>query len=147
MDIFFRDPNEVPLPPDEVKIRQFRAEPRPDGVRVRIYLEVDPFQKKPSAEITIRDPQGNEAASVSIVESVTRRMELTMHLRTEPQTGIYTAHAVLLYSEVIRRRRGPIPAAERYPGRPGRDRIQPARIIPAVLPKLQAILFPRAKVV
>ena len=100
MDIFFLDPSEVPLPPEEVKIRQFRAEPRPDGVRVRIYLEVDPFQKKPSAEITIRDPEGNEAASVSIIESVTRRMELTMHLRTQPQAGVYTAHAVLVYSEV-----------------------------------------------
>ena len=101
MDIFFLDPSEVPLPPDEVKIRQFRAEPRPDGVRIRIYLEVDPFQKKPSAEITIRDPQGKEAASVSIIESVTRRMELTMHLRTQPQAGVYTAHAVLVYSEVM----------------------------------------------
>ncbi len=98
MDIFFADPSEVPLPPAEVRIRQLKAEPSPDGRRVRVYFEVDPFQKRPNAELFIIDDNENEAASVSIIESMNRRMELTMHLRNA-RTGMYVLKAVLFYSK------------------------------------------------
>jgi hypothetical protein len=98
MDIFFADPSEVPLPPAEVRIRQLKAEPSPDGLRVRVYFEVDPFQKRPNAELFIIDDNENEAASVSIIESMNRRMELTMHLRNV-RTGRYILKAVLFYSK------------------------------------------------
>jgi len=98
MDIFFADPSEVPLPPAEVRIRQLKAEPSPDGRRVRVYFEVDPFQKRPNAELFIIDDNENEAASVSIIESMNRRMELTMHLRNV-RTGRYILKAVLFYSK------------------------------------------------
>jgi hypothetical protein len=98
MDIFFADPSEVPLPPAEVRIRQLKAEPSPDGRRVRVYFEVDPFQKRPNAELFIIDDNENEAASVSIIESMNRRMELTMHLRNA-RTGMYILKAVLFYSK------------------------------------------------
>lgn len=98
MDIFFADPSEVPLPPAEVRIRQLTADPSPDGRRVRVYFEVDPFQKRPNAELFIVDDDGNEAASVSIIESMSRRMELTMHLR-HAHTGKYILKAMLFYSK------------------------------------------------
>lgn len=98
MDIFFADPSEVPLPPAEVRIRQLTVDPSPDGRRVRVYFEVDPFQKRPNAELFVLDDDGNEAASVSIIESMSRRMELTMHLRNA-HTGRYILKAVLFYSK------------------------------------------------
>jgi len=97
MDIFFQDPTEVPLPPDEVRIRALRAETYPDGQRVRVYLEVDPSQQRPSADLAIRDSAGNEVTNASIVESMYRKMELTMHLR-HPQPGeTYTLSAVIFF--------------------------------------------------
>ena len=97
MDIFFQDPTEVPLPPDEVRIRALRAETYPDGQRVRVYLEVDPSQQRPSADLAIRDSAGNEVTNASIVESMYRKMELTMHLR-RPQSGeSYTLSAVIFF--------------------------------------------------
>ena len=39
MDIFFQDPGAIPLPPDDVKIVELRAEPWPDNRRVKVYLE------------------------------------------------------------------------------------------------------------
>ena len=97
MDIFFQDPTEVPLPPDEVRIRALRAETYPDGQRVRVYLEVDPSQQRPSADLAIRDSAGNEVTNASIVESMYRKMELTMHLR-RPQSGeTYTLSAVIFF--------------------------------------------------
>lgn len=100
MDIFFADPSEVPLPPPEVRIRQLTAEPSPDGRRVRVYFDVDPFQKRPNAELFVLDEDGNETASVSIIESMSRRMELTMHLRNA-HTGRYILKAVLFYSKFV----------------------------------------------
>lgn len=97
MDIFFHDPDDVPLPPAEVRIRQLAAQPYADGRRVRIYLEISPFQKRPSAEIHLIGAGGEQLGSVSIIETVDTRMELTMHLRGAAGAGWYTAHAELYY--------------------------------------------------
>ncbi len=97
MDIFFQDPNAIPLPPDEVRIRELRAEIWPDNRRVRIFLEVTPFQKRPSGEVTITNPLGDEVASVSIIESIVPRMEFNMHLRGEAIPGAYKLNAILYY--------------------------------------------------
>lgn len=97
MDIFFQDPEDIPLPPDEVRIRTFTATPYPDGRRVRIFLEVAPFQKRPSSEITIADQTGRILASANIIETMTRKMELTLHLRGPAEAGEYLATADLFY--------------------------------------------------
>jgi len=97
MDIFFQDPTAIPLPPDEVRIRELRAEVWPDNRRVRIILEVTPFQKRPNGEMIITNPLGDEVASVSIIESIVPRMELTMHLRGEVPAGTYHLSATLYY--------------------------------------------------
>ena len=97
MDIFFQDPNDVPLPPDEVRIRSFTATAYPDGRRVRITLEVSPFQKRPSGEISISDADGRLLASANIIETMTRKLELTLHLRGEAPAGEYRAEADLFY--------------------------------------------------
>jgi len=101
MDIFFQDPTEVPLPPEEVRIREFRAEAWPDGRRVRVYLEVDPFQKRPNADLFITDRQDRKLASASIIESMDRKMEITMHLRGEVSPGEHRVKAVLFYTQAL----------------------------------------------
>lgn len=98
MDLFFADPSEVPLPADEVRIRQLHAEPWADGRRVRVYLEVDPFQKRPSVDLIITDANGQEVAFASVIESMGRKMELTMHLRGSQPLAPYTLQAVLYYA-------------------------------------------------
>ena len=100
MDIFFHDPDDIPLPPNEVRIRQFNAQAYPDRRRVRVYLEITSFQKKPSAEITLSDARGEEVGSVSIIETIDPRMEMTMHLRGVAANGTYTARAELYYQDL-----------------------------------------------
>ena len=97
MDIFFADPSEVPLPPNEVRIRELNVDPWPDGKRLRVYLEVDPFQRRPNADLTLLDQDGQELSSVSIIESMTRKMELVMHLRNAA-SGSCTLQATLYYA-------------------------------------------------
>lgn len=99
MDIFFRDSDEVPLPPAEVRIRQLLAAPWPDNRRVRVVLELTPFQKRPNGEIRILDSLGEEVAALSIVAALDPNMEFTLHLRAPETAGRYTATAVIYYHE------------------------------------------------
>jgi hypothetical protein len=101
MDIFFRDPNEIPLPPEDVRLSALKAEPWPDGRRVRIYLEVDPFQKRPSADLIITNAAGDEVARANILETFTRKMEINMHLREANPGGEYSLQAVLYYQKLL----------------------------------------------
>ncbi len=100
MDIFFQDPTEVPLPPGDVRIRDFQAVPWPDGRRVKIYLEVEPFQKRPSADIVIFTQEGSLAAEVSVIESMTRQMEFNLHLRQTSPARKYQVRAVIYYEQL-----------------------------------------------
>jgi len=97
MDIFFHDPSEIPLPPEEVRLRELRATPWQDGQRVKIYLEVDPFQKRPNAQVTITNASGMEVARASILETMTRKMEFNMHLREPQPGGEYTVETIIYY--------------------------------------------------
>jgi hypothetical protein len=101
MDIHFTDLSEVPLPPNEVRIQDFRLEPYPDGKRVRVYLELTPFQKRPSGELFIKDLLGNQVASANIIETIDPKMELTMHLRIPNPKGAYQAQVIIFYSDTL----------------------------------------------
>lgn len=100
MEIFFHDPDDVPLPPEEVHIREFKINPYPDGRRVKVYLEITPFQKKPSGEITIFNKDELVVASASIIETIDPKMEMTMHLRGPISGSEFTAKADLFYVEL-----------------------------------------------
>lgn len=100
MDIFFPDPNDPPLPPEEVRLRNLRAEPWPDGLRVKVFLELTPFQKRPSAELTLAGPDGEEAARTSILETISRQMELNLHLRPDAAAGEYTLDITVYYQKL-----------------------------------------------
>lgn len=100
MSFFFNIPNDpdiIPLPPDQVRIRELTAEPYPDGQRVRVNLDITPFQQRPSLEITMRDQDAEEVSSVSVVEPMNWKIEFTMHIRRSPSRGTYTLSARLYY--------------------------------------------------
>ena len=101
MDIFFQDPTEVPLPPQDVRIQELRVEPWADGRRVRVHLLLTPFQKRPSLEVVIHNSTEDPVAQVSIIETMTRKLEFIMHLREEEPAGAYTARAVLYYEPAV----------------------------------------------
>ncbi len=76
-----------------------RGEPWPDGQRVRISLEVDPFQKRPSVTLTITDAAGAALAETNVIESMTRKITLTLHLRPTGAEPVLPYHlsAALFY--------------------------------------------------
>ena len=99
-DISFFDAGDVPQPRDKVKIEKLTATPYPDGWRVRIGLDVTPFQERPSLEITIDTADGRPMPQVqlSVIETMHHAMEFTIHLRgLANPVGQYVVRADLYY--------------------------------------------------
>lgn len=93
------DPDVIPLPPEEVRIRSLTVDLYPDGSRLRVNLELTPFQKRPWLEATLLDEDGEEASSANIIEPLSWKLEFTLHVRRTPPAGVYTLVARLYYPE------------------------------------------------
>jgi hypothetical protein len=81
MDSFFPQEDLQRVPPEETCITSLDATPYPDGDRVRVQIRITPFQVRPYIELALTDANGDEIATASIVEPLSPRLELTMHLR------------------------------------------------------------------
>jgi hypothetical protein len=99
MDFFFSEDNLNRMTPEETRIASLSAEVYPDGYRVRVHIEVTPFQKRPHIEVILSDSGGDEVASTSIVEPLGWKLEFTMHLRDEELKNPYTLEAKLHYPD------------------------------------------------
>ncbi len=105
MDFFFPelsdDGENIPLPPEEMRFIELRAEPvRDDGrLRARVYIEVTPFRQRPHIDIALTDANGEEIASVNIVEPMQRKNVITIHIRGQQTSGQFSLHARLYYPE------------------------------------------------
>lgn len=99
MDFFFPEDNLKRMTPVETRITSLTAEPYPDGYRLRVNLEVTPFQKRPHIEVLLKDANGDDVASTSIVEPMGWKLEFTMHIRDEELKNPYTLEAKLHYPD------------------------------------------------
>ncbi len=104
MEFFFTDPEVARLPPADTRLLDLRAEPYPDGKRLRVALDLTPFQQKPYLELTLTDLAGEVVAATSIVEPVTCRLELTLHIRkpaaSAATSGEYKLAVILSFPEL-----------------------------------------------
>lgn len=98
MDFFLPEDNLKRAVPEETKISSLTAQPYPDGYRVRVNIEVTPFQKRPYIEVNLFDSNGLEVASTSIVEPMSWKLEFTMHIRGELYNP-YALNARLYYPD------------------------------------------------
>jgi hypothetical protein len=107
MDFFFPEDNLQRMTPEETHITSLTAEPYPDGYRLRVNIEITPFQKRPYLEVTLNDADGEEIASSSIVEPLSWKLEFTMHIRGELKNP-YTVEAKLFYPD------GPVAEPQKF---------------------------------
>lgn len=99
MDFFFAEDNLKRMTPEETRITSLTAEPYPDGYRLRVNIQITPFQKRPHVEVVLKDSGGDEVASSSIVEPLGWKLEFTMHIRDEELKNPYTLEAKLYYPD------------------------------------------------
>ena len=99
-NIDFFNSKDVPLPHDKIKVEKLETKPYPDGWRIRVVVEVTPFQERPSLEIRVRSAEGRVVSELSVIETMIRHMEFTMHVRgVESPAGNYIAEATLYYGD------------------------------------------------
>ncbi|HSJ85729.1 MAG TPA: hypothetical protein VK909_00875 [Anaerolineales bacterium] len=98
MDFFFPEDSLNRMTPEETKILSLSAEPYPDGYRLRVNIEISPFQKRPHVEAILTDADGNEVASTSVIEPMSWKLEFTMHIRGELNNP-YSLEAKLFYPD------------------------------------------------
>jgi hypothetical protein len=100
MNVDFTESGAVPQPRDKIRIERLEAQPYPDGWRVRITIDVTPFQERPSLEIRVRCGDNRPVAELSVIETMHRHMEFTVHLRgVSSPAGEYQAEVDLYYDD------------------------------------------------
>jgi hypothetical protein len=114
LEMFFPELNPaeegvIPLPPEAMRILALRAEPAQDNgpTRLRVYIDVTAFQQRPYLEVTLSNEQGEEIASVHIIEPMQRKNVFTMHvpqkaldaMRGPQKSGKFGLSARLFYPE------------------------------------------------
>ena len=98
MDFFLPEDHLQRMTPEETRITSLTAQPYPDGYRLRVDIEMTPFQQRPHLEVVLKDSDGDEVASTSIVEPMGWKIEFTMHIRGELKNP-YTLEAKLFYPD------------------------------------------------
>ncbi len=88
------------LPPAEVRLLDLHAEPWPDGRRVRAHAQITPFQQRPNLDLRIEDAQGEEVASATLIELITPKLVVTLHIRAAQVAGRYTLFGRLYYPDL-----------------------------------------------
>jgi len=77
----------IPLVTESIRILQAQLYPFPELDRIWLRIALSPFTRPPNLEAIIRDPGGQVAASMYMVEWRDPHISLTMHLRRPPQPG------------------------------------------------------------
>jgi hypothetical protein len=98
MDFFLPEDHLQRATPEETCITSLTAEPYPDGYRLRVNIEMTPFQQRPHLEVVLNDANNEEVASTNIVEPMGWKIEFTMHIRGELNNP-YTLEARLFYPD------------------------------------------------
>jgi hypothetical protein len=95
--MFFADEDEVPLPPREVRITEAKAQPLPDGRRVMLNITLTPFLEYPNLEVMVYRPDGQEERGMSIIGTMDRHLQLTLHVARPESSGEYRAQIDLIH--------------------------------------------------
>jgi hypothetical protein len=98
VDFFLPEDHLQRMTPEETHITSLTAQPYPDGYRLRVNIEMTPFQQRPHLEVVLSDANQDEIASSSIVEPLSWKIEFTMHIRGELNNP-YTLEAKLFYPD------------------------------------------------
>ncbi len=100
MNIFLQDPNEIRLPPEEVRLTKLQVIPKPNSTQVRVLLELTPFMKRPNLELIIINQTGGEVGHTSILETMLHKLEITMHLRQVQPGDTLTITTMVYYQKL-----------------------------------------------
>jgi len=100
MELPLVDPTEPPRSPEQTRLREVQVEPYPDGSRLRLHVQLTPFERRPDVDITVFNEEGEEIASTIVVQAFLPVLSLTMHLPPGAGSRECSARLLLRYPEL-----------------------------------------------
>jgi hypothetical protein len=94
---FYDDLDGGPRSREEVRLNKLGLYVYEDGRRVAVGFDMTPFLERPSLLVTITNVEGEEAASLSVIEAMEPHFNLTVHLRDDARLDPYTVEAIVYY--------------------------------------------------
>lgn len=82
---------------EEVRFNEVGLHVYEDGRRVAVGFDLTPFIERPSIEVRVKNADGEEAASLSVIEAMQPNFHLTLHLRDDERKDPYEVEAILYY--------------------------------------------------
>ena len=95
---FFDDPLEGPQSREDVRIEKLGLYLFDDMRRVQVGFALTPFLERPSLQVSITNPQGQEVSSLHVIETLDTNFSLTMHLRDPEPSEKYQVTVTLYYA-------------------------------------------------
>jgi hypothetical protein len=87
---------------NDVEIIDFSAEPYQDQRRVKVNFRLSYFQEPPNATLVLRDDDGEEIASVEVVNIIHPENEITLHIPpSQVCQGEYHIEITLFHLEEV----------------------------------------------
>ena len=100
MDLIIQN-NANLFPRNQIQIERLEAAPFPDRRRVKVSVHITPFRERPNLDIAIFNADGARVASTSVIEAMTFKMEMNLHLRGDaPLEGIFTVRVMLYFDDL-----------------------------------------------
>lgn len=82
---------------EEVRFNRLGLYVYEDSQRVAIGFDLTPFIERPSILVQVWNADGEEAASLSVIEAMQPNFNLTLHLRDDIRKDPYDVEAILYY--------------------------------------------------
>lgn len=95
---FFEDPLEGPQSREDVRIEKLGLYLYDDLRRVQVGFAITPFRERPSLQVSITNPHGDEVSSLHVIETLESNFSLTMHLRDAEPSETYQVEVTLYYA-------------------------------------------------
>lgn len=83
--------------PKDVRLNELGLHVYEDGRRVAIGFNLTPFLERPSLLVRVTNANGDEAASLNVIEAMEPNFNLTMHLRDGDNIDPYQVEAFVYY--------------------------------------------------
>lgn len=81
----------------DVRLNELGLHVYEDGRRVAIGFNLTPFLERPSLLVRVTNANGDEAASLNVIEAMEPNFNLTMHLRDGNNIDPYQVEAFVYY--------------------------------------------------
>jgi hypothetical protein len=89
------------LPPEDVRVTDYRVMPWPDGTRVTVEIGLTPFRTFPAIDISIVTPEGEVLRQSSYVGAMERRPSPTLHLPRLEASAPLVAVIEMLHGDTV----------------------------------------------